>query len=318
MRASILLSSALAIACASDSRDGGSATTITSVGSTAPSEESGGVESSSGESTEGSSGAASTVATTEPSTESGDASTTSPGTSDGGDDTTTGGPDGLPSLGSLVVLGDSISDGGGQPPYYYALLRDDLDAYYGGIEYVNNAESGSETGDLLGQVNGLPNSLPGPVAVVITSGGNDMKSAIQQIVIGADGPARTAMQGHVAAALDALLAPNRFGAGVEVFVFEGNIYDASDGAGDFGAHDCAFGGGLPAIPTDPIFDNWNGAIAETVTSKGQTNVDMHAWFYGHGYASSPNWYAGDCTHPSTVGHEELQKLFHWHITGEML
>ncbi|HWB76270.1 MAG TPA: SGNH/GDSL hydrolase family protein [Nannocystaceae bacterium] len=317
MRAAILLCSAWAIGCAGERRDGGSATTVTSVATTAPSAESGGSESSSADdSSGGSTGVASTSATTEPSTHSGSSSTT--GSSDAGDDTTTGGPIGLPSLGSLVVLGDSISDGGGQPPYYYALLRDDLDAHYGGIEYVNNAESGSETGDLLGQVNGLPDALPGPVAVVITSGGNDMKSAIQQIVIGADGPARTAMQGHVAAALDALLAPNRFGAGVEVFVFEGNIYDASDGAGDFGAHDCAFGGGLPAIPTDPIFENWNSALAETIADKGQTSVDMHAWFYGHGYASAPSWYAGDCTHPSTVGHEELQKLFHWHITGETI
>jgi hypothetical protein len=309
-RASILL--CLVVGCASEERDG---STSTSIGTTAPSE-----ESSSGGSDGESSGGTTLAGTTSAGESSGEASTSAGTTAvDTGDDSTstTGGPVGLPSLGSLVVLGDSIGDGGGQPPYYYALLRDDLDAHYGGIQYVNNADSGSETGDLLGQVNGLPNALPGPVAVVITSGGNDMKSAIQLIVTGTDGPARTAMQGHIEAALDALLAPNRFGAGVEVFVFEGNVYDASDGVGDFGTHDCAFGGGLPTIPTDMIFANWNGAIADAVEAKGQIAVDMHGWFYGHGYASSPNWYASDCTHPSTVGHDELHDLFYWQITGEM-
>ena len=66
------------------------------------------------------------------------------------------GPMGLPTLGSLVVLGDSISDGGGGAPFYYTLLHADLDAFYGDVQYVNVAQSGSETEALLGQVQDLP------------------------------------------------------------------------------------------------------------------------------------------------------------------
>ncbi len=36
-----------------------------------------------------------------------------------------------------------------------------------------------------------------------------------------------------------LLEPDRFGSGVSVRVFETNIYDASDGQGNFGANACA-------------------------------------------------------------------------------
>ncbi|MBX7083453.1 MAG: hypothetical protein K1X88_29870 [Nannocystaceae bacterium] len=239
--------------------------------------------------------------------------------SDGGDSSTGGSaPVALTSLGSLVVLGDSISDGGGGSPFYYQLLRDDLEAFYGPITYVNNADSGSETDALLGQVNDLPNALPSPVAVVITSGGNDMKANIVAVIAGLDGPARAAMQANIAAAHQALLAPGRFGPGVEVHVFEGNVYDASDGVGDFGANDCAFGDGYPTIATDPFFQAWNDAIAETVTASGQVAVDMHGWFYGHGYHNPPNWYASDCTHPSTLGHDQLRRLFYEQITGESL
>jgi lysophospholipase L1-like esterase len=239
--------------------------------------------------------------------------------SDGGEGSSGGSaPVALASLGSLVVLGDSISDGGGGSPFYYQLLRDDLEGFYGPLTYVNHADSGSETDALLGQVNDLPGTLPGPVAVVITSGGNDMKSNIVAVIAGLDGPARAAMQANIAAAHQALLAPGRFGPGVEVHVFEGNVYDASDGVGDFGANDCAFGDGFPTIATDPFFQAWNDAIAETVTASGQVAVDMHGWFYGHGYHNPPNWYASDCTHPSSLGHDQLRRLFYEQITGESL
>ena len=240
-----------------------------------------------------------------------DASTTAP-------DTTGGGMGGLVDVGSLVVLGDSISDGGGQPPFYYDLLRADLEAKYGPIQYKNNAQSGSKTDALLAQAKGLPAQLDGPVVVVITSGGNDMKAALPQILGGLDGPIKAGIAANIDKALAELLAPGRFGPGVDVHVFEGNVYDASDGVGDFGANDCAFGDGYPTIATDPFFQAWNDAIAETVTASGQVAVDMHGWFYGHGYHNPPNWYASDCTHPSTLGHDQLRRLFYEQITGESL
>ncbi len=279
--------------------------------------------STSGESTSGSSGGTTSGGTTSGGTTGGTSGTTSGGTSGGtsgtsGGDTTTGGVMGLPDVGSLVVLGDSISDGGGQPPYYYDLLRADLDAKYGGIKYVNNAQSGSKTGALLGQAKGLPGALPGPVVVVVTSGGNDMKGALVQVISGTDGPVKAQVAMNIDAALGELLAPNRFGPGVEVFVFEGNIYDASDGEGNFSEGKCAFGQGLPPLPTDGYFDAWNAVVADAVGARGQEAVDMHGEFYGHGYNNPPNWYASDCTHPSMVGHDQLRRIFYTAITGEAL
>ncbi len=224
----------------------------------------------------------------------------------------------LSKVGSLVVLGDSISDGGGQGPFYYNLLRADLNAKFGGITYRNAAQSGSRTPALSGQIDGLPNSLPGPVAVCITSGGNDMKAALPQIVLGADAAARAQMATSVRAALTKLLAPGRFGAGVEVRVFEATIYDASDGKGDFGSHGCAFGQGLPAFPSAGFFGNWNGAIAGEVAARGQVLADLHRRFGGHGYSGSPSWFASDCTHPNTLGHDQLRRMFYEAITGQTL
>lgn len=227
-------------------------------------------------------------------------------------------PQGLQSVGSLVVLGDSMSDGGGQPPFYYNLLRADLDKLYGTVQYANNAQSGSQTGALSGQIDALPKSLKAPVAVCITSGGNDMKAALPLILLGTDGAVRAQMGANIQAALSKLLAPNRFGANVDVHVFEANIYDASDGKGDFGSHGCAFGKGMPATPTDGFFKSWNGEIATQVSAKGQTVNDIHAHFYGHGYSGNPSWYWSDCTHPNALGHDQLRRRFYTLITGKVL
>ena len=153
---------------------------------------------------------------------------------------------------------------------------------------------------------------------MITSGGNDMKAALPQVLAGLDGPIKQKVAANVDAALAELLAPDRFGPGVLVRVFEGNIYDASDGQGNFSQGKCAFGKGLPAIPTDMYFDAWNLNIRDVVLARDQTAVDMHAHFYDHGYNNPPNWYASDCTHPSTLGHDQLRHLFYFEITGEML
>lgn len=235
----------------------------------------------------------------------------------GGAATTGGGGDApvaLDELGSLVVLGDSIGDGGGQGPYYYALLNDALAAHYGVITYRNHADSGSKTSALLGQVQALPASLPGPVAVTITSGGNDMKDNLLAILTGFDALARTQMGDNVDAALDSLLAPGRFGDGVAVHVFFATIYDASDGVGDYQSGGCAVNVNSPSS-TDPFFESWNGEIAGRVVGHGQVVADMHGHFYGHGYHNPPKWYANDCTHPNTTGHAQLKELFFGLITG---
>jgi hypothetical protein len=229
------------------------------------------------------------------------------------------GSPGLASLGSLVVLGDSIGDGGGQGPFYYELLKADLTTNYGAISYQNHAQGGSKTSALVDQIKALPSTLPSPVAVCITSGGNDMKDVFAQVALGADQAALAALGGNINLALDALLKPGRFGAGVAVHVYEANIYDASDGVGDYSAHGCPWApNGIPAIVSDGFFAKWNGVIAGQVSAHGQTPADIHQLFYGHGYNHPPTWYANDCTHPNTTGHDELHRYFYSLITGETL
>jgi lysophospholipase L1-like esterase len=211
---------------------------------------------------------------------------------------------------------DSIGDGGGQGPYYDQLLHGSLQQKYGAVQLVNEADSGSKSSALPGQIAGLPPALPGPVVVAITSGGNDMKDALGLVLTGLDGVAVQTMGNNIGAALDLLLAPGRFGSGVEVHVYEASIYDASDGQGNFGSGGCVVN--LDGPPTDPMFDKWNDAIAEPLMLRGQTLVPMHDHFYGHGFNNPPNWYAGDCTHPNSTGHDELHALFYQSITGESL
>jgi len=224
-------------------------------------------------------------------------------------------PSGLPDLGSLVVLGDSISDGGGEGPFYYDELLTLLETFYGKtLTYVNHAKAGTTTLALEAQIAALPAELPGPVAVVITSGGNNMIYNSLQIMTGLDQLARDRMAGHIDGALGALLAPDRFGSGIAVHVFEANIYDASDGQGNFGSGGCAVIFNVPN-GSDPIFDSWNAVIADQVAGHGQTLIDIHTDFAGHGFNSPPSWYVPDCVHPNTTGHGMLTAAFATEITG---
>lgn len=224
-------------------------------------------------------------------------------------------PGGLADVGSLVILGDSISDGGGQPPYYYQLLHDALEGYYGSpIVYENVAQSGSQTGALLGQVASLPSTMPGPVVVVITSGGNNLKNNAIAALLGNDETLRQQMTAEIDAALDALEAPDRFGPGVDVHVFETNIYDASDGQGNFATGGCALPVNAPNGSTE-IFAAWNQAIADAVDAHQQVLVDMHGHFQGHGFNGMDSWYASDCTHPNSAGHAAIESLVYGMITG---
>ncbi len=229
--------------------------------------------------------------------------------------------------GAVVFLGDSISDGGGQAPFFYNLLvrnddalfpswrGRDLATRYPGIRVVHSAMSGSTTAGLVGQVRGLPNNLQGDVIVTVTSGGNDMKDAIVQVFAGVDAGARAMMAANLRRALDELMRPGRLGAG-RAYLFEGNIYDASDGRGDYFGR-CPFASRLPlTVPSDAYFARWNGVITDEVRAHGGFAVDMHGLFRGHGYASGEPWYMTDCTHPNRLGHHQLRRHFWQVITGE--
>jgi hypothetical protein len=220
---------------------------------------------------------------------------------------------GLGTLGTLVVLGDSIGSGGGRPPFYPNVLRQQLEAKYGALAFYNHASSGSTTAALASQIDELPDELPSPVAVVITSGANDLQAALPLVLEGTDQPARDAMSARIGDALDQLLAPARFGSEVEVFVFEANIYDASDGSGDLGPV-CGYGEIRP-LPIVRILDAWNAAILAPVTARGQSPMDIRGLFAGHGLESAAPWFV-DCGHPNATGHAMLAEYFAGAITGE--
>ncbi|MFO0759054.1 MAG: SGNH/GDSL hydrolase family protein [Byssovorax sp.] len=260
---------------------------------------------------------------------SGGAATTTTTTSSG-----TGGQMEVPAYQSYVVLGDSISDGGGQGPFFYDLLvtnddnayptwqGKDLKTKFGaGLQVVHNAKGGAVSGNLPGQVSNLPDTLPGPVLVTITIGGNDMQANIFSILQGTDGPKRDKFRMNLAAALGELTKPDRFGPGVEVHVFEADIYDPSDGKGDFSKHGCpAPLSLLPVTPTDTFFANWNGVVDDEVPMHGMSKVSpLHMTFYGHGIGNADDrWFANDCIHPNKKGHNELRRMFWANITGEVV
>ncbi len=218
-------------------------------------------------------------------------------------------------IGSLVVLGDVISsrDDAGQ---YHRILQARLEARFGApIVHVSRAYSSARASDIAAQVDLLPDTLPAPVVVVLTGGCNDMKLALPAIADGEDREERARLAHDIDAALDALLAPGRFGEGAEVHVYEANLFDPSDGAGDYSDHGCPYGVGLPALPTDGAFTAWNATLEGAIRDHGQALVDAHSVFRGHGYASDVNWYNASCNAPNELGHVALADAFEAAIVG---
>jgi lysophospholipase L1-like esterase len=238
----------------------------------------------------------------------------------------------VPAYKSYVILGDSISDKGGMGPFFYDLLATnddtaypkwkgkDLKSKFGqDLTVVSNAKGGAVSGDLPAQVTNLPASLPGPVAVTITIGGNDMQVNIVNILQGKDQPDRDAMRANLKAALTELTTPDRFGKGVEVHVFEADIYDPTGGKGDFSKEGCpaplSF---LPVTPTDTFFTNWNAVVNDEVPKHGVSLVEpLHDNFYTHSLSNKTDgWFYKDCIHPNTAGHDQIRAMFWTAITGE--
>lgn len=208
---------------------------------------------------------------------------------------------------SLVVLGDSIGDPPAGSTAYAALLGASLELSSPAARVVRAARSGSRSRDLPGQVAALPSSMPGPVAVLVTIGGNDLREATPSVVIGADQNPRAALVRNVSAALDELLRPGRFGAGVEVRVYLATIYDSSDGQGGFRERGCPIPVGK--LDTAPFFRRWNDDLRALAAARGVTIVDLHQRFLGHGLGTPSSWYLPDCIHPNDAGHAEIARAF---------
>lgn len=276
-----------------------------------------------------------------------DAGGTEEASAEAGDDASSATPTTPPvataaNFGTYIVLGDSISDRGGQAPFFYNLLHQnddttyptwkghDLATRFPGIQYVHAAVAGSITaayGDtqttgaplMSTQITGLGSSYPGDILVTITIGGNDLNDHAGDAVLGLDAPQKTQFAANLKADLDALTAPGRLGTG-KLYILEANIYDSSDGQGDWskGGVECP-NYTVSGTQDQTVFSDWNQILTQAITAhSGDYLFDIHSLFSGHGFNSSANWYFSDCIHPNEIGHNELRKEAWRLITGEVI
>jgi len=229
---------------------------------------------------------------------------------------------GLEDVGTLVILGDSLSTGeagecaGGACPRYYELLHAALEAEYGHtVDFVHAAVGAGYVSEVLDQVDGLPAILTGPVAVAITAGGNNLLNAPTDPGFPGSLPAlREAMGDEIDDVLDALLAPDRFGSGVAVEVFWGDFYDPSDGK-------AATPGIAGFSITSQDFLDFTGEIDQRVTTRGEHLVDLYGPFFGHGECgalpppAAESWLDSDCVHQTEIGEKKLAEQFVLEIVG---
>jgi lysophospholipase L1-like esterase len=258
----------------------------------------------------------------------------------GGGGTTTSGTGGnagplLPAdahVGTYIALGDSISDGGGTGPYFYDLLDADLEAKFPGVTFVHAAQKDAITDVysdnmpagaplLKSQIAGLGSSYTGDVVVTITIGGNDLNAHALAAISGSDASVRGELDAHLAAELGELTTPGRLGAG-KVYVVIANIYDFTDGQGDFATVMCGPGVNISATAVNTSFGAWNDVLATNITKAGGALYDMHSDFMGHGYNNSDAasvWYdAASCLHPNTKGHDSIRRGIYRALTGDSL
>ncbi|HWE29584.1 MAG TPA: SGNH/GDSL hydrolase family protein [Polyangia bacterium] len=255
----------------------------------------------------------------------------------GGGDTGTGGNAGplLPAdakIGTYIALGDSISDRGGTGPYFYDLLDADLTAKFPGLTYVHGAQQGAITDVfsdgqpanaplLKSQIAALGNSYPGDVVVTITIGGNDLNAHALAAISNTDATLRAELDTHLQAELGELATAGRLGSG-KVYIVLANIYDFTDGQGDFATVMCGPGVNISSTAVDTGFGNWNTILATNIGKVGGALYDMHTDFHGHGYNNTDAtqiWYdAASCVHPNTKGHDTIRRSIYKILTGDTL
>ena len=238
-------------------------------------------------------------------------------------------PAGKKAFKTHVILGDSISDGGGTGPFFYNLLDKNDDAkwpdaigkdfvtiYGADLKVVKASKAGARAQNLGGQINTLTGPLAGPVLVTITIGGNDVTAALGKILTGGDDTSeRTQFKQFLDDAIAALKTPDRFGPGVDVSVYMTNVYDPSDGTGNFKFQSgTKCGGALGFYPagqsTKPLLDPWEQIFVDVAAKYQDVHVlDLRAKFNGHGVPSAETWFVTDCIHPNTPGHDGIRDIF---------
>ena len=238
----------------------------------------------------------------------------------------------------LVVLGDSISAGGGATAPsrpYFTLLRqnhdgawpeesgNDLVSRFGGsVPLINVAQGGATTADLAGQLEGLEDRVDTPASghtiVVLTIGGNDLQDAIVRAQA-PDGPVLDRAVERLAELSD-WFDETRFPDGVSIYVAA--VYDPSDGVAQIPG--CFFGVSLPGFVE--ALDVWRERYIALGRERGFAVVDALGHFQGHGHhhddpenpyhdAEDPTGWFDDCIHPNDRGHSEIRRLFLEAIDG---
>jgi hypothetical protein len=229
----------------------------------------------------------------------------------------------------VIFLGDSIT----ATPYFPApwsdRIRDDLTALWGSdLEFQNYAQWGARTEDMIdAQITRIDTSSTKKTLVLFTIGGND---ALQ--VIGSDLTATldhmTNKYANLETIMDFLYEPTNFPGGI--YVVFSDIYDPTDGEGDF-TH-CGFGAGLEDWPiSDELAGIWTGWVLDMSVEYGADLLRLHHLFAGHGYNNTdtsnpyycnmcepdcpcPRWYDITCIHPNGDGHDALAGFFYDIIT----
>jgi hypothetical protein len=229
---------------------------------------------------------------------------------------------GAADVGTLVILGDSLSTGtagecaGGACPRYYELLQANLESRYGHpIDLVHAAVGAGHVSDVLDQVAALPATLTGPVAVAITAGGNNLLNATTEPGFPTTLPAlREQMGDEIDDVIDALLVADRFGPGVSVDVYWADFHDPTDGNATTPGI-----GGFP-ITSEYIVD-FTTEIDRRVTARAEQLVYTYGRFFGHGRCTATpppgagSWLYGDCIHLNMTGEQMLAEVFGLEILG---
>lgn len=239
----------------------------------------------------------------------------------------------------VVFLGDSITEG--TPPtlpwdYYRERLVTKLRAEYGDLEVAECAAWGARADDLLMPPHQqILDCFPGPetkrTLIVMTNGGNDMNSILEDAQNGDTPPQTMAKVDEMLAlfenAIRYLKNPVNFPAGS--FVVYANIYEFTDATGDIlscpGAALAGFTGEAPA-QMRPAYVRVDEQYMRIAVETGSDMIFLLESFCGHGFhAGEPanecyrgpdaeTWFDLTCIHPNPTGHEAIADLMFETIT----
>jgi lysophospholipase L1-like esterase len=219
----------------------------------------------------------------------------------------------------VVFLGDSMTDGTLWPE----LLSEDLRMRFGdGTTFYNYAQAGAVIEDLRDeQLPRIDTASEETTLVLFTIGGND--------ALEVKGSSRETSLAHMESKmvmLDEVLAwladPAHFPGGV--FVIFTNIYDPTDGEGDFS--NCGLFGGEDWPVVGELMPDINEAYEALANAWGFDMLDIFHLFAGHGFnhedstnpfycngcapdCPCPLWFDLTCIHPNSLGHEALADAF---------